>query len=267
MANHNQSIKRFRNYYGIYKIYERDSVRYLQHGTTLHGSQVINQSGFPVPTAYFHPTTPAGNFLLEYGWKYTDIGMIGLGTGALAAYACSGQNFCIFELDPDNVYIAEKYFDYLKAGRSKGAKISLVTGDGRMSLGKIKDETFDIFIVDAFNSGSIPVHLITVEAFREYFRVLKKDGILFLHVSNRVLSLEPVVYSNALLMGGVYAVEKSNAGNIQPGSTLTYWMALTRSSTTLELLRKAQWFTRPLPEDRLPRPWTDHYSNIFSAML
>lgn len=267
MANHNQSIKRFRNYYGIYKVYERDSVRYLQHGTTLHGSQVINQPGIPVPMAYFHPSTPAASFLLQYGWKYTDIGMIGLGTGALATYACSGQNFYIFELDPDNVYIAEKYFGYLEAGRNRGAKISIVTGDGRMSLAKIKDETFDIFIVDAFNSGSIPVHLITVEAFKEYFRVLKKDGILFLHVSNKALSLEPVVYSNARLMEGVYAVEKSNVGDVQTGATLTCWMALTKSSEIMDILKKTRWYIRFRPRHQLPRPWTDHYSNIFSAML
>lgn len=267
MANHNQSIKRFRNYYGIYKVYERDSVRYLQHGTTLHGSQIINRSCFPVPMSYYHPSTPAVSFLLQHGWKYTDIGMIGLGTGALVTYACSDQNFCIFELDPDNVYIAEKYFGYLDAGRSRGAKVSIVTGDGRMSLAKIKDETFDIFIVDAFNSGSIPVHLITVEAFKEYFRVLKKDGILFLHVSNRVLSLEPVVYSNTRVMEGVYAAEKSNAGDIQTGATLTYWMALTRNSEMMNILKEERWYIRFIPEHQLPRPWTDHYSNIFSAMF
>src|SRR5438105_1586116 len=52
---------------------------------------------------------------------------------------------------------------------------------------------FDLLVLDAFSGDSIPVHLLTREAFGIYFRHLKSGGILAVHISNRYLNLVPVV--------------------------------------------------------------------------
>ena len=192
-----RKVRRVRNFYGIYRVFDRDDVRYLQHGSTLHGRQYRSGPKMNTPLAYYHPTTPAAGILQSDALGFDRIDMIGLGTGALAAYARAGQRWTIRELDPDNLPIAMIDFTYLDAARRHGAKVSFVEGDGRVTLRQAPARSVDLLIIDAFNSDSIPVHLLTVEAFQEYFRALTPDGILLLHVSNKFLRLAPVIYSNA----------------------------------------------------------------------
>ncbi len=258
-------VTRLRNYYGIYKIYDRDGLRYLQHGTTQHGRQYLSGPKREVPLAYFHPSTPAAGVLQSKAFRFDNIGMIGLGTGALAAYAGEGQTFTIYELDPDNGRIAEESFGYLAQARRQGATVKHVFGDGRVSLRALPADSLDLLILDAFSSGAIPVHLLTTQAFEEYLRVVHDDGLVLMHVSNKMLDLLPVIYSNAKAVG-VMACEKSNEMNRHPDSEYTYWAALTRNQAQLtKLLESQHWWTRDTSE--LPAPWTDQYSNVLGAMI
>lgn len=261
-----KAVKRLRNFYGIYTVYDKNNLRYLQHGTTQHGRQYINGPNRETPLAYFHPTTPAAEVLLSNEFEFSKIGMIGLGTGALAAYAGQGQSFAIYELDPDNLSVAELNFTYLDIARRNGADLTFVFGDGRIALRQAPCASLDLLIIDAFNSGSIPVHLLTVEAFQEYFNVLKPGGLLLLHVSNKILDLVPVVYRNAreLKLG---ACEKSNEGRKHPDAENTYWMALSRDHAVVEVLTTKIGWLSERDGDRRPRPWTDQYSNIFGVMF
>jgi SAM-dependent methyltransferase len=259
------SVRKLRNFYGIYKVYDVGNLRYLQHGTTQHGRQYTSGPKQGTPLAYFHPTTPAAGVLESDVFAFRNIGMIGLGTGALATYTGEGQTFTVYELDPDNRPIAEECFTYLELARANGATLAFVFGDGRVSLKKEMPGIFDVFMVDAFNSGSIPIHLMTVEAFEEYFRVLKQDGILLLHISNRMLDLAPVVYSNAQALG-LYACEKTNAGNKDPDAENTVWMAVARERVTIEMvMSKLGWWQRG-PAGTV-KPWTDQYCNVMGAMF
>ena len=52
-----------------------------------------------------------------------------------------------------------------------------------MSLEREAPENFDVLAVDAFSSDSIPVHLLTLEAIELYFRHLRPDGVLAVHIS------------------------------------------------------------------------------------
>ena len=74
-------------------------------------------------------------------------------------------------------------------------------GDARLSLEREPPENFDVLVVDAFSSDSIPVHLLTKEAMALYFHHLKPDGILAVHISNRYLDLEPVVEGESRALG------------------------------------------------------------------
>ena len=266
LASSATRVRRLRNYYGVYRVFERDNLRYLQHGSTLHGRQYLGGPERHTPLAYYHPTTPAAGVMASPAFRLRDIGMVGLGTGALAGYVSEGQTLTVYELDPDNLRVAEQNFTYLADARRRGARLQFVFGDGRVSLRSRAAESLDLLVIDAFNSGSIPVHLLTVEAIHEYLRVLRPDGVALFHVSNKVLSLRPVLYSNARAAGAV-ALEKSNDGARHPDAEDTYWMALARDGEALRRLGRLEWTQGALTYDRLPRPWTDRYSNVLGAMV
>jgi len=259
-----RGVMRLRNYYGIYKIYDLNGLRYLQHGTTQHGRQYIAGPKRHVPLAYYHPTTPAAGVLQSGAFQFEQIGMIGLGPGALATYVGAGQTFTIYELDPDNKAIAEDAFSYIAEARRKGAVVNYVFGDGRVSLAARPSDSLDLLVIDAFSSGAIPVHLLTTEAFEAYLRVLRRDGVLLMHVSNRMLDLLPVIYSNAGALG-VMACEQSNTGNVDPDAEYTVWAAVTCDPDRFQTLIGLGWWTRE--SKGLPAPWTDQYSNVLGSML
>ncbi len=62
-------------------------------------------------------------------------------------------------------------------------------------------ENFDLLVVDAFSSDAIPVHLLTEEAMALFLHHLRPDGVLAVHISNRYLDLQPVVESEAAVLG------------------------------------------------------------------
>ena len=127
-------------------------------------------------------------------------------------------------------------------------------------------DPLDLLIVDAFNSGSIPVHLLTVEAIRDYADALGPQGLLLMHISNRVLNLRPVLESNAVA-AGVAACHKDNAGRTHPDAEETYWMAFSRDTGVVDkLVSTLGWRRSSAAAEDMPRPWTDRYSNLLSAL-
>ena len=262
-----KSVTSLRNFYGVYKVYDKGDLRYLQHGTTQHGRQYISGPKVNTPLAYFHPSTPPAEVMTRFASRFPDIGMIGLGTGALTCYAGAGQSFTVYELDPDNLLIAKENFTYLKIAEDNGVKLDFKFGDGRILVREEQESSLDLLIIDAFNSGSIPVHLLTVEAMEDYFKTLKDDGLLLMHVSNKVLNLRPVIYSNSIALG--FAVcEKNNAGSAHPDAEDTYWMAVSKDKVFIDaLVLKSGWWNDAGDDVSRPRPWTDRYSNILGSIM
>src|SRR5207244_4450102 len=109
------------------------------------------------------------------------IGIIGLGAGVLAVYGRPRDVYRFYEINPQVLEVAEKEFTFLK---DSAAKVEFVAGDARLSLENEDAQGFDVLVVDAFSGDSIPVHLLTQEAAALYFRHLKPDGILVVHVTN-----------------------------------------------------------------------------------
>lgn len=258
-------VLRLRNFYGIYKVYDHDGIRYLKHGSTLHGREYLDAARAVLPLSYHHPAAPAGELLRSGLIAPRRAAMIGLGTGAMATYFRNGQEFVIYELDPDNLPIAEKQFEYLSSARANGANLRFIVGDGRLSLRREMDGVFDLLVIDAFNSGSIPVHLLTREALSEYMRVLSPGGIVLLHISNRALNLEPLVFSLAHSIGA-HAVAKRNDDTLTSDADPSDWMAVTRDPVLAENLVSRLSWRKPggLP---LPEPWTDQYGNLLWLMV
>jgi SAM-dependent methyltransferase len=169
--------------------------RELLNGTIDHGMQFLAPSRRREPTSYYSPGSGIGVALQAVGKKGPlRVGIIGLGAGTIAAYGRGDDSYVFYEINPLVLEIANSEFSFL---RDTKARLKVVLGDARLSLEREPPEKFDVLAVDAFSGDSIPVHLLTREAFALYFRHLKPDGILAVHISNKYLNLEPVVYSAA----------------------------------------------------------------------
>ena len=107
-----------------------------------------------------------------------------------------------FEIDPRAVRVASdpKYFSYTTA--CARGHIAYTVGDARLTLAKQPPGQYDILLIDAFSSDSVPAHLLTVEAMRMYLSKLAPDGVLVMHLSNRNLDLMRPEQAVARAAGG-----------------------------------------------------------------
>ncbi|MCK9638104.1 MAG: fused MFS/spermidine synthase [Methylobacter tundripaludum] len=238
----------------------------LFHGTTKHGAQRLAANLSQIPLTYYSRPGPMGQLFKEYGnsdqnWN---IGVVGLGAGALACYAKDQQNWTLYEIDPLVVDIAGNpaYFTYL----SQCARNAVMrVGDARLSLEKEPDQHFDLLIMDAFSSDSVPTHLLTKEALELYFKKLKPGGILAFHMTNRHLSLKKVLSINAEALHLAALIQEFKPQQDIPLVVATDWVVMAKQAETLEPLRLSRlgnWQKMPLYFDM--KPWTDDFTNIVS---
>ncbi len=255
-----------RNFYG--RLLVRDEggskdgprVRKLLHGAILHGEQYLSGSNRNKPTTYYGPSSGIGRLLASADPAVSrHIGVIGLGTGTLAAYAEAGDQFRFYDIDPAVVSVAQREFSYL---RDSKAAIRLVVGDARLSLDKEPPNRFDVLVVDAFSGDSIPVHLLTREALAIYRRHINDNGVIAFHISNRFLSLAPVVEALATSTG-MHAVLVSDH-RPEPPLTGSDWVLVSESRSIL--LRPALAATAIAQPPTGLRPWTDDSSNLFRVL-
>lgn len=243
-----------------------EKYREFYHGTTKHGAQRLGPDVSRTPLTYFSRPGPIGQLFAEFdkvnnNWE---IGIIGLGAGTLACYTKPGQNWAFYELDPLVVDIASnpKYFTYIS---QCNPKIRMVVGDARLSLEKEPDHKFDLYIVDAFSSDSIPTHLLTQEAIKLYFDKIKPDGILALHITNRHLALKKVLSDHAEKLHLAALIQEFKPQQEIPLVVATDWVVMAKKPETLESLKQSQlgsWQKLPLYFDL--KPWTDDFTNIVS---
>jgi spermidine synthase len=257
----NQTLFKERNYYGIYTVYETRAFRKMKHGPTLHGAQALDEERRPEPLTYYHSKSPPGEVLGQRIIPVSRVALVGLGVGSLASYAQQGDQYDVFELDPMVGDIAQKYFSYLPDIQSK---LRIVYGDARVSLRKESDDLYDAVFIDVFNGGSIPIHLMTVEAIREYLRVLKPDGILCFHITNAFLDLAPVLHSNARQLDLISSIRFAGITRPPPEEEATTWILVGRDSERFRsLLGGLGW--NVFDPNLSVTPWTDDYSSVWSA--
>ncbi len=255
-----------RNFYGYLCVKEHHKgrageYRVLLHGTVLHGVQYVAPQSQERGLAYYSPRSGAGLALKQLGDSSAKVGIIGLGVGTLATYARPGDLFRFYEINPLVEDLARKEFFYLS--NSQG-KVEVVLGDGRISLEQEPDQNYDLLAVDAFSGDSIPVHLLTVEAMKLYFRHLKPEGVLAIHISNLQLNLEPVVEKLRLTLNKeavLISSEKDDGLEINSAD----WVLITSNKNFLEApeIRKV---TRSLQAMPGLRVWTDDYNNLFQIL-
>jgi SAM-dependent methyltransferase len=256
-----------RNFYGGLRVLDQeaertdDRVRRLMHGTITHGEQYLGPQYQGRATTYYGLNSGVGRTIRQAGESGpVRVGIVGLGTGTLATYGRAGDYFRFYEINPLVLRLARTEFTFLKISK---ARVDVALGDARLSLEREPPENFDVLAVDAFSSDAIPVHLLTREAFVLYFRYLKPDGVLAVHVSNKHLDLTPVVKLGAVsLAKDARVVDTEDEENDVFGST---WVLVTSAPGFFDrpLLRTAA-VAVPLP--RAMRMWTDDYSNLFNIL-
>lgn len=273
-----QSLKgvRMRSYFGTYTVNASESgrVRWLNHGTTMHGMQLLDDPTRPI--SYYPDTSGVGIAMLNaprlYGPK-ASIGIVGLGTGTLACYRRPGQYWQFFEIDPLVIEIARerKIFSFLE---KCAPDVPITLGDARLTLAAVAEGKFDILALDAFSSDSIPLHLLTKEAFATYRKALKPDGLLLVHISNRYIDLNPVVAAEAKANGWSAALRHDSPTEqlIKRGNRASQWIALSRDPAKLAELtgrvdkvksryyNSEQWLQLDAPGKT--SPWTDDYASV-----
>ncbi|MFT5051950.1 MAG: hypothetical protein ACI8QZ_003381 [Chlamydiales bacterium] len=279
-----------RNFFGVLRVKDLDRGdpslhRYvLQSGRIDHGLQLVDPARRRRPTSYYGESSGIGLMLAgRPDGRQSRLGLIGLGVGTLATYGRAGDSFRYYEIDPDVARIARDDGDFTFLEDS-AADVEIVLGDARLSLESERergaDTPFDILVVDAFSSDSIPVHLLTREAFSLYKERLAPGGVLAVHVSNRHLRLSPLVYAVGR-SAGLRAVRIQNSPGPQGLSLVAIWILLAENPGTMERLVRRVTEQREMlgisesetrfghpPRDALEAApvWTDDYSDLLSVL-
>jgi hypothetical protein len=244
-------------------------VRMLAHGTTLHGAQALSPRYRCQPLVYYAHETPIGQvFDAEAAVKPAlTVAAVGLGTGSIAAYDRPTDAFTFFEIDPLVVKVSTDPANFTYLTRCARGTVGYRLGDARLTLERQPPSRFDILLVDAFSSDSVPAHLLTVEAMRMYLAKIKPDGVVILHLSNRNLELDGPAQAIALAAGGHALLQVHFANPKLPEMWESSEDAVIVSPTAAGLAPFAadpRW--RPA-DPRGVRPWTDDYTNLFGALV
>ncbi len=269
-----QVIARWRNFYGSLTVgeYHRDDpdANYflLRHGRVAHGLQFTAPSRARTPTAYYGERSGVGRAIHSLSAGARRIGMVGLGVGAIAAYARPGDYLRIYELNPTVIAVAASdRFTFLK---NCAAKVEFVTGDARLSLERETSQQFDLLALDAFSGDCIPVHLLTREAFAVYERHLKTNGVIAVHISNEYLNFQPVL-ANVAREFGYRCVVISHDGDqwqkaVDRWDYFSTWALLTRNETMLKSPEISRVAVAPDTNSVNIPLWTDDFASVFQIL-
>jgi SAM-dependent methyltransferase len=265
-ANAQGSRVLVRNYYGSLRVQDSTSgtdpdtyTRTLIHGTINHGLQFLSENRYLLPTTYYGPNSGVGLAIANTWTNNHRVGVIGLGTGTLTSYARRGDYYRVYEINPLVLDVARNEFRFLKGCRGT---CDVVLGDARLSLERETPQNFSVLAVDAFSGDSIPVHLLTKEAFALYFRHLAPDGVLCVHVSNKHLRLAPVVERVAASLG-LKTLEVDNEGIDEAQVFESDWVLVFRPDSKITNIPLVMSAGTPVASRKELRTWTDDYSNLF----
>jgi len=268
-----------RNFYGVIRVRQivpdgsAEIANVMSHGITVHGLQfLLDVKSSNIPTTYYVPNAGAGLAILnhpKYGHdQHMRVGLLGLGVGTLVSYAQPGDVYRLYEINPVVIDLAAGVGDYFSFLSDSKADISVVLGDARISLERELAEghpqNFDVLVLDTFSSDSIPVHLVTKEAFALYLEHLVPDGIIAAHITNLHLDLQPVFWQLAKYYG--LSMVRINYAGDSNGGYASHWILLSRDPALLEI---------PAIQDHAVdlngystnlKLWTDDYSNLFQIL-
>jgi hypothetical protein len=216
---------------------------------TLHPRRIVKEGLRPLDD-------PPGSHSLK-------VGVIGLGTGTMAAWGRKGDTMRFYDINPSVKMVSDEFFTYRK---DSPAKTDVVLGDARVSLEEEarrgQSEQFDVLVVDAFSSDAIPAHLLTAECGLLYKYHLKPDGLLLLHISNRWLDLSPPARALAQHLGWKAALV-DNEDEDAPGARSSEWVIVTANAEFMKMDGVKNAVTEWTAKDRPPLLWRDDFTSLW----
>jgi hypothetical protein len=275
------TIHTSRNFYGVLRVKHEASdddedfvppKNALTHGQIRHGFQFVDDYWKRQPTTYYGHESGIGLAIAQARRHAEDtdqhalrVGVIGLGTGTIAAYGEAGEYYRFYDINPDVLKLSDNIFTYLK---DTPAKTDVVIGDARIvmerELAAGDSQQFDVLAIDAFSSDAIPVHLLTSECGEIYKQHLRPGGILAIHISNRFLDLNPVSRGMAERLGWK-AFRIENDGDTLTGVFSSTWILLT-SREDFASDPAIENSIDPWGEDEKILHWTDDYSGLWQIL-
>jgi hypothetical protein len=265
-----------RNFYGILRVWELNEDRpemlayQLAHGKTAHGFQFENDEFRALTTTYFTPESGVGLALTNHPKRGRGlrVGGLGLGIGIIGAYGFEDDLYRFYEVNPDVIKIAEGEGDYFSFLADSEANIEVVYGDARVALEEelLNDgsQNFDLLVIDTFSGDTIPLHLLTREAFEIYLAHLNEGGIMAINVSNRLFDLPVAIFKLAEAFDLNAALIEGKGDGIQSYDSV--WMLLTSDPVFLQLPFVANRTVDSPPVEEDFRLWTDDFSNLFQIL-
>lgn len=262
-----------RSFFGVMRVAKINDagmggeVHVLMHGTTLHGAQARQGHNECVPTLYYNVATPIGQSALMVQQRgAARIGVVGQGSGAMATYKRPIDRMTFFEIDPmvDRLSRDPNWFTYIS--KCAEGPVDTVLGDARLTLNHQPAHSYDLLIIDAFSSDAVPTHLLTAEAIQGYLRLLKPNGVVLLHLSNRNLeiTLPAMAAAQQLNVPVLHQIYFEKAGTPDMAEASTEALILSPTAAGLADFRHdPRWKT---VGQTTVRPWTDDYVNLFGSM-
>jgi len=272
------NLDQARNFYGVVAVVERRfpstperDHRLFFSGQVIHGIQPLAPDLMRKPVSYYDRESGIGETLeyMKARKPSVDVAITGLGAGTVALYARPSDHYDFFEINPEAERIARNWFTFLSDSPAK--ELRVLIGDARLTFAQLpKDKKYDLILLAAFSGGSVPVHLLTREAFSAYAAHLKPDGFLVVNITNSYLNLYPVVKRQADALG-MMVRSRFQERDSERFIFQNHYMILTRDEeyirthpSTYRPLRNPQGEmigTAPLdiPEVGL---WTDNFSSI-----
>jgi SAM-dependent methyltransferase len=259
-----------RSFYGVLRVKEFGSpgeesyLRRLVHGAIMHGEQYQYDGRRKIITTYYQPSSGIGAAILSAQDRPIRVGVIGLGTGTLAAYGRGGDVYRFYDIDPHVVALAKSEFSFLA---DSAARVEISLGDARLAMEREPPQRFDVLAVDAFSGDAIPVHLITREALGVYLRHVRPHGIVAFHVSNRFLDLVPVVARIAREHRVHAAVVRDEPDDDDDSlRSKSDWVLVSRDAAVLQAQTIVDAGAVPAEDRPDWRTWTDDYSNLIQIL-
>jgi hypothetical protein len=272
------TLDQSRNFYGVVAVVERrfpadplKDHRVFYSGQVTHGIQPLAPELIRKPVSYYGPESGVGEALnyLRAQRPNLDVAVTGLGAGVVAIYSRPTDRYDFFEINPEAERIARRYFTFLNESPAK--ELRVVIGDARLTFSQLpKDRLYDVILLAAFSGGSVPVHLLTREAFQTYAEHLKPDGFLIVNITNAYLNLYPVVKRQAEALG-MLATSRFQEKDMDRFIRENHYMILTRDEAfvrqfppTSRPIRDAQGQIIGTRQDDIPGVglWTDSFSSI-----
>jgi hypothetical protein len=311
-----KTLLQARNFYGTVSVTDREYTRRIEakdndgivrdldsgyrsffSGSILHGRQWTDSKKRNLPLTYYDKDSGVGktlNYCIERTHRDRPIkfGVVGLGSGALAAYArpADGSRLadeCVmYEINPLVEQIAREYFWYLPDYEQRlGKPIEVRLGDARLTMEREAPQEYDVIVLDAFSGDSVPAHLLTREAFDIYRKHLKKNadgsiaGMICIHITNTYLNLYPVVKNAAQQVLQMKYTSVYKTINRQDLLMRSHYFIMSNDQEFLDQTPMVPPYTtesspdgtelsRTIVEQDWPGIplWTDHHSTIFNLL-